>query len=224
MIVIKEKLDKYLRGHGVYFMFQGISPEKFIAAMAVSALIFAVIGMKINVFMAPVMLAAGFFVPVVLVNISNRADNDAMMSDIESMYDIIRIQARAGVFIQDSLMDCYMLCSNRRLKSALIELCNKTSTQCTVKEAVDEFNSKFTNMHIDILCIILNQAQTSGKTVQILSDMSEQIRQVRHTHSMKEKGKLERKIEVLELMIFIGVLAVGIYSMGTEIMVMLSQS
>ncbi len=88
---------------------------------------------------------------------------------------------------------------------------------------MDEFNSKFINVHIDILCIILNQAQTSGRTVQILSDMSEQIRQVRHTHAMKEKGKLERKIEILELLIFIGVLAIGIYSMGTEIMTMLSQ-
>ena len=204
-------------------MFPNMGPEKFLVLMIVSALVCAVIGLGINIFLSPVLFIAGFFIPVILIVMSNRADNDAMMSDIESMYDIIRIQARAGVFIQDSLMDCYMLCINRRLKAALLELCNRTSTQCTIKEAVDEFNSKFTNMHIDILCIILNQAQTSGKTVQILADMSEQIRQVRHTHAMKEKGKLERKIEILELLIFIGVLAIGIYSMGTEIMTMLSQ-
>lgn len=222
MIVILGKIDKFLRRRGMYFMFAGLNPVRFIAVMVFSALICAAVGFKVHIFAVPALFAAGFLLPVVLAVISNRADNDAMMSDIESMYDIIKIQAKAGVFIQDSLMDCYMMCANRRLKSALLELCNRTSTRNTVKEAVDEFNSKFMNVHIDILCIILNQAQTSGRTVQILSDMSEQIRQVRHAHAMKEKGKLERKIEILELLIFIGVLAIGIYSMGTEIMNMLS--
>lgn len=70
---------------------------------------------------------------------------------------------------------------------------------------------------------MLNQAQTSGKTVQILSDMSEQIRQVRHAYSLKEKSRLERRIEVIELLIFIGVIAIGIYSMGTEITRLLNE-
>lgn len=220
---IIEKIDDFLIRHGIQFMFSWMNPFRFLAVMLISALICVIAGCGINIFLTPVFCIAGFFIPVILAVISNRADNDAMMSDIESMYDVIRIQARAGVFIQDSLMDCYMLCTNRRLKAALLELCNRISTRSTLKEAVDDFNKRFTNMHIDILCVILNQAQTSGKTVQILSDMSEQIRQVRHTHAMKEKGKLERKIEILELLIFIGVLAIGIYSMGTEITVMLNQ-
>lgn len=216
-------MEDFLKKHGIYFMFPGMSTGKFVMCMAFSALICAIVGFKINIYTVPLLAVAGFFIPLMLVVISNKSDNDAMMPDIESMYDIIKIQAKAGVFIQDSLMDCYMLCTNGRLKAALLEMCNRMSTKSTLKEAVDEFNSKFSNVHIDILCIILNQAQTSGKTVQILSDMSEQIRLVRHTHAMKEKGRLERRIEVLELLIFIGVLAIGIYSMGTEIMVMLSK-
>ena len=51
--------------------------------------------------------------------------------------------------------------------------------------------------------------------------MSEQIRQVRHTVSLKAEGKLERKIEILELLIFIGILAIGVYSMGSEILNMI---
>ncbi len=103
-------------------MFPGMNAVRFMMIMIISAVLCAAAGFKIHVFAAPVLFAAGLFVPVMLAVMSNRADNDAMMSDIESMYDIIRIQARAGVFIQDSLMDCYMLCTNRRLKAALLEL------------------------------------------------------------------------------------------------------
>lgn len=116
-----------------------------------------------------------------------------------------------------------MMTCSKRLKSALLELCNRISTKCTMEEAVSEFNKKFANRHIDILCIVLNQAQTSGKTVQILSDMSEQYGRSDTLIHIKEKAKLERRIEVIELLIFIGVIAIGIYSMGTEITRLLNE-
>ena len=118
-----------------------------------------------------------------------------MLPDIESMYDIMKIQARAGVFIQDSLMDCYISTSNKRLKAAILELCNQIGTNKTMEEAVDNFSRKFSNRHIDVLCIVLTQAQSSGKTVQILSDMNEQINQLRHQRAKKDEGKKEFNFE-----------------------------
>ena len=87
----------------------------------------------------------------------------------------------------------------------------------TMEEAVDIFSSKFNNRHIDVLCIVLAQAQSSGKTVQILTDMSDQITNLRHSRAKSDEGKLERKIEIIELLIFIGVLAMGVFAMGNEI-------
>ena len=52
--------------------------------------------------------------------------------------------------------------------------------------------------------------------------MSEQIKQLRHSNALKEKGKLERKIEILELLIFVGVLAIGIFVMSNEITKMMN--
>lgn len=219
---ILENRNTYLKKNGVNYMFPAVGAVEFyilkLIFAATSVIIICILQMII---LLPIVCLA-FFIPDILIKFSNSSDNDAMLSDIESIYDIMRIQARAGVFVQDSLLDCYISSKNKRLKAALLELCNQISTSSTMEEAVSEFEVKFNNNHIDILCIILRQAQTSGKTVQILSDMSEQIRQVRHSLAMKEEGRLERRIEVLELMIFIGVLAIGIYSMGNEIMKMMS--
>ena len=220
---IKDKIENFLRRYGAEYMYPGIRPFSFLIVILLSGIVCGAIGFMINPYISAVTFIAGLCIPVLVIVISNSSDNDAMLADIESIYDIIRIQARAGIFVQDSLMDCYMMTCSKRLKSALLELCNRISTKCTMEEAVSEFNKKFANRHIDILCIVLNQAQTSGKTVQILSDMSEQIRQVRHAYSLKEKSRLERRIEVIELLIFIGVIAIGIYSMGTEITRLLNE-
>ena len=170
-----------------------------------------------NVYLVFVLMVSGYFLPNIIIHMSNNSDNDEMMSDIESIYDIMRIQARAGVFVKDSLMDCYVNTINKRLKTALLDLCNMMSTNMTMEEAVDIFSSKFNNRHIDVLCIVLAQAQSSGKTVQILTDMSDQITNLRHSRAKSDEGKLERKIEIIELLIFIGVLAMGVFAMGNEI-------
>lgn len=214
---IKRKIMTFLKGYGVTFMFPGITVSAYLCAVAVTGVFFSILMSFINVWLFVPGFFAGLFVLPLIIIISNNADNGNMISDIESIYDILRIQARAGIFIKDSLTDCYMMATDKRLKAALLVLCNKISIDSTIEEAVEEFNSKFSNRHIDVLCIVLNQAQSSGKTVQILSDMSEQIRLVRKAHSIREKGRLERRIEIIELLIFVGVIAIGIYSMGSEI-------
>lgn len=216
-----EKTNRYIMRNGVSYMFPWINAYIFLCIKSIFALVFATIAaVKVPVLILP-LAVFGYFIPDIITGISNNSDNDSMLTDIESIYDIMRIQARAGVFIQDSLMDCYMSTKNARLKSALLELCNGIGANSTLEEEVEIFRQKFNNRHIDVLCIILSQSQTTGKTVQILSDMSEQIRQVRHTVSLKAEGKLERKIEILELLIFIGILAIGVYSMGSEILKMM---
>ncbi|MBE5936528.1 MAG: type II secretion system F family protein [Lachnospiraceae bacterium] len=216
-----EKTEAYLKRYGVNYMFPNVTPTAYYVIRVMMGLLVGLVGIKINIMCVPVLAVLGSFIPKILIYISNNSDNDAMLSDISGIYDIMKIQARAGVFIQDSLTDCYLTVKNPRLKSALLELCNGISAQSSLEDEVENFRMKFSNRHIDVLCIILSQAQTTGKTVQILDDMSEQIQQVRHTLAVKGEGKLERKIEILELMIFIGILGIGVYSMGNEIMQML---
>lgn len=220
--IIKVRLTAFLNRYGVLFMFPGITPFGFVTTLIISGILLSAVCLQVNLYLALAAFPIGIYFPVIVIRMSNSSDNNEMLTDIESIYDILRIQARAGVHIQDSLMDCYMLTVNKRLKAALLILCNRISTKSTLEEAVREFNGKFANSHIDVLCIVLNQAQSSGKMVQILADMSEQIRQVRHAHSLKEKGRLERRIEIIELLMFLGVIAIGVYSMGSEIVRLLN--
>ena len=212
---------EYIERNGVRFMFPWMNEYIFFGIRICAGIIPGIIAGILEPLIIIPAVMAGYILPKMLFNMSNNSDNDSMISDIECIYDIMRIQARAGVYIQDSLMDCYMMSKNARLKSALLELCNGISANSILEEEVEKFRIKFNNRHIDVLCIILGQAQTTGKSVQILADMSEQIRQVRHTAALKEKGKLERKIEVLELLIFVGILVIGIYTMGSEILKMM---
>jgi len=214
-----DNTDKKLAGYGVKYMFPGLSVQgyiiiRFIIMLFAGGMMYA---LKLPFYAVFAVGIAGYILPEILMKVSNKSDNENMMADIECIYDIMRIQARAGVFIGDSLMDCYVSTVNKRLKSALLELCNQTSTSKTMEEAIAGFAAKFNNRHIDVLCIVLSQALSSGKTVQILSDMSEQINQLRHSRAKSDEGKLERKIEVAELLIFIGILAIGILAMGNEI-------
>lgn len=219
-----QETDKKLLCFGVKFMFPKMSAFIFIIIRFIVMIIAVgcVSYLKLPGFFVVTGAVLGFELPCILMKISNNSDNEDMMADIECIYDIMRIQARAGVYIRDSLMDCYVSTVNKRLKAALLELCNQTSTNKTIDEAIMDFNSKFNNRHIDVLCIVLSQAQSSGKTVQILSDMNEQINQLRHSRAKSDEGKLERKIEVIELLIFIGILAIGIMAMGNEIAGMIS--
>lgn len=215
------KTEEYIVRNGISYMFPWMNAYLFYGIRAGAGMLLGSIAWFANVYLIIPAVITGYMLPKVLFNLSNNSDNDSMLNDIECIYDIMRIQARAGVYIQDSLMDCYMSAKNARLKSALLELCNSISASSTLEEELEKFRLKFNNRHIDVLCIILGQAQTTGKSVQILSDMSDQIRQVRHMASLKEKGRLERKIEVLELLIFVGILVIGIYTMGNEILKMM---
>ena len=48
-----------------------------------------------------------------------------MMPDIKVIYDTLRIQTKAGVFINEALGQCYLKVRNERLKEALLILNGK---------------------------------------------------------------------------------------------------
>ena len=109
MSKIKDKIENLFTKYGAEYMFPGIRPFSFLIVMLLSGIVCGAIGFMINPYFSAVTFIAGLCIPVLVIVISNSSDNDAMLADIESIYDIIRIQARAGIFVQDSLMDCYMM-------------------------------------------------------------------------------------------------------------------
>ena len=212
-------IQKFLKARGAVYMFgEMATPVTFLLVKLLAFLLLFMVGISFNSILAGLILGVfGFFMPDILLNVSNSMDNDTMLSDIKCIYDTLRIQTKAGVFLSASLCECYLAVKNRRLKSALLELTNDISTRREIDDALERFNEKFDFGQIDIFCIVIRQSMESGRSVKVLEDLSLQMNDLQRAINMKEKEALDRKVQVIELMLFIGLLAVTVYSLGVEV-------
>ena len=212
-------IQKFLKARGAVYMFgEMATPVTFLLVKLLAFLLLFMVGISFNSILAGLILGVlGFFLPDILLNVSNSMDNDTMLSDIKCIYDTLRIQTKAGVFLSASLCECYLAVKNRRLKSALLELTNDISTRREIDDALERFNEKFDFGQIDIFCIVIRQSMESGRSVKVLEDLSLQMNDLQRAINMKEKEAMDRKVQVIELMLFIGLLAVTVYSLGVEV-------
>ena len=212
-------IQKFLKTRGAVYMFgEMATPVTFLLVKLLAFLLLFMVGISFDSIPAGLILGViGFFMPDILLNVSNSMDNDTMLSDIKCIYDTLRIQTKAGVFLSASLCECYLAVKNRRLKSALLELTNDISTRREIDDALKRFNEKFDFGQIDIFCIVIRQSMESGRSVKVLEDLSLQMNDLQRAINMKEKEALDRKVQVIELMLFIGLLAVTVYSLGVEV-------
>ena len=212
-------IQKFLKARGAVYMFgEMATPVTFLLVKLLAFLLLFMVGISFDSIPAGLILGVfGFFMPDILLNVSNSMDNDTMLSDIKCIYDTLRIQTKAGVFLSASLCECYLAVKNRRLKSALLELTNDISTRREIDDALERFNEKFDFGQIDIFCIVIRQSMESGRSVKVLEDLSLQMNDLQRAINMKEKEALDRKVQAIELMLFIGLLAVTVYSLGVEV-------
>ena len=214
-----QSIQKFLKTRGAVYMFgEMATPVTFLLVKLLAFLLLFMVGISFNSILAGLILGVlGFFLPDILLNVSNSIENDTMLSDIKCIYDTLRIQTKAGVFLSASLCECYLAVKNRRLKSALLELTNDISTRREIDDALERFNEKFDFGQIDIFCIVIRQSMESGRSVKVLEDLSLQMNDLQRAINMKEKEALDRKVQVIELMLFVGLLAVTVYSLGVEV-------
>ena len=212
-------IQKFLKTRGAIYMFEEMAtPVTFLLVKLLAFLLLFMVGISFDSIPAGLILGViGFFMPDILLNVSNSMDNDTMLSDIKCIYDTLRIQTKAGVFLSASLCECYLAVKNRRLKSALLELTNDISTRREIDDALERFNEKFDFGQIDIFCIVIRQSMESGRSVKVLEDLSLQMNDLQRAINMKEKEALDRKVQVIELMLFVGLLADTVYSLGVEV-------
>lgn len=158
------------------------------------------------------LLAAGFFLPDGLIRLSNYEDNNAMTNDILSIYTILKIHARAGVYVTDSLIEAQRTITNGRLKQALNEMNNNIlSSRVSMDEAIQQFNARFRNDTIDNLAIILLQATKSGQSISLLDDLSAQIANSNKIRLDMKKASLKRKLAIQQVMFFSTIVGMVIY-------------
>lgn len=152
----------------------------------------------------------------------NKTDNEQMTPDIMMIYNILTSQIKGGVYMADALSECRQIVKNKRLKKALEEFHNKIYFQnTTVSEAIDDLESKFDNINISSLCMIVRQTEETGRSIDVLKDISKQLSDIEEVEIEQKKMKLERTMSFVMIILFGDIMGFVFYTMVRE---MLSQA
>lgn len=157
-----------------------------------------------------------FLLPHFLVIYMNRSDNIRLLPELKLLYHGLEIQIRAGVYVTDALAECYGCVKEKRISVALLDLSGDIMMHGNMEEALASFRSKFNNSHIDSLCIIVLQAMESGQAVELLGDLTEQIKDMETAVLSKQKEALNRSITLYQLFILAAVLTIVLYACVTK--------
>lgn len=211
-------IDDRLTKIGIYYSFPDLTPASWMTIKVACGVLLMLIGISlVNIILGLVLMIIGFFVPDIIANIQNASDNDAMLGDIKNIFDTLKIQTKAGVFLSYSLCECYLIVETPRLKAELLNMTNKIISTNNIEKSIEEFNSKFDNQYIDTLCITILQSMESGKSAQVLEDLSKQISDMQGAINIKIQEALDRKIQMMQMGLFLAMIIVCIYVLGTSV-------
>lgn len=222
------KWDRLLRKNGAYYWFPWLSAKRYLmlrigtglvcglCGYGIFCLMEADVSMRVLAYLAGVIF--GYFLPMIGFSLSDKRDNEQMISDVRKLYEYIKIQVKAGMYLTNSLSACYLAISNRRLKQGLLELNSRLIATNSVPIAMGEFEEKFTNEYIGYFCMIVSQSEQSGRMAQMLEDMSKQIVDMQRYMLTQKKGRIERKVIFLTLLVFVGILLIAAYQLAVSLM------
>lgn len=219
-----DHINQFLTSNGAASHYgRWIDPVKyFILRLVAAATVFLVI-IRFHWFLAAVGAIIGFKLPEILLIYLNKQDNNKMMIQIQTIYNALSVQIKAGVYVSDALMECYRSLPDGRLRKALEELSGELFLKNSFEEAIQSFNNKFSNSFIDSLCIILRQAQESGQAVELLRDMSEQIKDMQSALLLKKKEALDRSNTICILGVLTAAMIVILYAVVSSMFTTASQ-
>lgn len=208
-----DRWEHYLCVNGAAYHYgQWINPVSYIAVCIVTGLIVFAIGCNWGIFFAVIMGAVGLFLPGILLEYLNKKDNEKLLAELDLIYSALAIQIRAGVYITDALAECYGSVSHPRLREALQNLSGEIVMKADLDNALERFQGQFNNSYIDSLCITILQAMESGQAVELLGDISEQIKDMEILLQQKKKEQLNRSVTFYQLGIFALILVLVLYA------------
>jgi len=114
--------------------------------------------------------------------------------------------------VTDALAECYGSVYEKRLRDALLELAGDIVLRADIYEAINKFQSGFDNRYVDSLCITILQAMESGRAVEVLADMGEQIRDMEQEVLARKKAALDRSLTFYQLGILVVVMWIALYA------------
>ena len=210
-----DDLERYINASGLAFMTNyKMTPLLYVLLKIFFSLFLFIVGIQVSLIVGLIMMPIGYFGVDFIINMSDKADNNKMLNDIEDVYDTLRIQTKAGVYITSVLTDCYLVVKNKRLKSAFLKLTSDIAAKNDIDSALDEFKGKFRNEYIDTLVIIIKQSMQTGQAAKMFEDIREQISDIDAAMLVNEKANINNKIIIVQLIIYSAIIAIAVFVAG----------
>lgn len=212
------RINDFIRANGASYHYgKWIDPLKYIALSILCASLLLFITIRYHWIIAIASSVIGYLIPRLLLISLNKKDNRKMLPQIQTIYNALTVQIKAGVHVTDAMAECYSRLPPGRLREALEEVSADLFVRNSFEESINKFNQKFNNSFIDALCIILLQAQESGKAVELLRDMSEQIKDMHAALLLRKKASLQRTVTFCVLGVVGSFLIITIYAFVVDI-------
>lgn len=204
-------MDAFINKYGVNFMIKGITPVGYVALKLIASLFVMVVTMYENVVLGLAFGPACYYILDFIFIESNKSDNKLMLEDIKNVYDTLRIQIKAGVYITSVLTDCYLVVKNKRLKKAFLELTSDIAAKNDLEESLDRFTYKFDNQYIDNLATVIKQSMTTGQAGKMFDDIKGQINDIENAMVEAEKQKINTQIIIVQALMYVAILVSTVY-------------
>lgn len=213
-----DRLEDFLRRNGAACHYGSwMNPLRYMGIRIVAGGAGLLAGCSFHIFYGILLMTAFYQIPGLMLRHLNRQDNERLLPELKLVYQALSIQIRAGVYVTDALAECYGSVQEERLRLALLELSGDIVMKSDLYDALDRFQGKFDNRYVDSLCIILLQALESGQAVELLADISEQIKDMEVTVWNRRKGALDRSVTFYQLGMLAAVLVVVMYACVTRL-------
>lgn len=205
--------DRMLKKMGASFHYgKKINPGRYLAVRLLCAFTGFCVGNIFSFVYGIIFMVFMWLLPMFALSYLNKTDNEKMLTEIKLIYGSLAMQIRAGINMSDALLECYSCVREKRLRSALLDLASDLVMKSDIFKALEDFQGKFDNRYIDSLCITILQALESGQAVELLGDISEQIKDMESSVIERKKGKLDRSVTLYQLGILTAVLIVILYA------------
>lgn len=211
-------MSNFLIANGIAYKYPRLAnPIAFLSIKICLAAGVSLIIAEIHFALIPIGLIVGWVLPDKLVKSYNKKCNYKMLSDLQLLFNSLAIQIKGGLHVTSAVYECYDIVEFPRLKDALQELEAESILQGDFKNALMLFQSKFDNQYINSLCIALMQALDSGKAVDLIGDIGEQLKEMHVTYLDKKRDEMEKSMTISIVLLVASTIFFILYMFVTNI-------
>lgn len=209
------QMQLYLSKKGVnYMMKRTVDPVEFMAAKLVIGLIAGLLAFLLGGFLPMIVLAVGgFYALDLIIYLSNKSDNKAMLLDIKEIYEILKLKTESGLFLTDSLLQCFKVAQNSRLKAALLELTSEIKAKNNILDALTKFEIKFDNKYIRSFAGVLRQGFETGDTLTSIDNISKQLVAVQEAMDVEIDSKTNANVTITQVLVLVEIMILVFYAL-----------